>query len=298
MTLDYWFTKLSYRNDTTCIRSDNLDLIEQALIHIFEQKGCRCILQPPLPQNSTPVMRELRSRPWKIRPYLWVIGLFVGRLGWTIVKTSPVELLCRRARGANRPRLSELAIQSGCDAFHYRVHDRFWGALLEADASGRTFASGYLDSSIENMKFYDEPITEQTGGLRFFLLDVPEELRTVGRAGRVSINDEERQIRQEELEALFQQGGEEQVAYAWSEWKELNKSGFEGADEALGQLLGASSYYWHLDNLLYKVYAQPQQFAADRVRLLYFRPVGEPDVEEIWKTLSSSAQEDEDNIPW
>ncbi|ELS03331.1 hypothetical protein Xen7305DRAFT_00030530 [Xenococcus sp. PCC 7305] len=64
-------------------------------------------------------------------PYLWVIGLTVGNLGWSIIKTSVPELLCRRARSANRPRLSELAIQTSCDVFHSSIHNRYHGVILE-----------------------------------------------------------------------------------------------------------------------------------------------------------------------
>lgn len=295
MALSYWFTKLSYGNDTTCIQSNNLDLIEQALTRIFEQKGCRWILKPPLPQNPLPVIKELHSRPWRIEPYLWVIGLFVGNLGWTIVKTSPSELLGRRARGASRPMLSELAMQTGCNAFHHSVHDRHWGAMLEANASGQTLASGYLDcDDTESMRFYDEPITEDAP--HFSLLSVPEEFQAAGRV-RVCVSKKEKQRREEELEALFDQG-EEQAAKARSEWRELNMGGFERSDEDLGQLLSCSHSYWHEGNLLYKAFAEPQQLEADGVRLLYFQPAGKPNVGEIWEAISNSAQEDVDDIPW
>lgn len=163
----YWFTKLSYSNDTTCLRSNNLDLIEQALTRILEQEGHRRISKLPLPSKSLSILQELRSRPQLIEPHLWAIGLIRGNFGWTIVKTSPPELLYRRARNTTRPRLSELAMQTGCEAFHHSVQDRYWGAMLEANVSGQTFASGHLDyDDTENMRFYDEPITEYAP--RFF----------------------------------------------------------------------------------------------------------------------------------
>src|SRR5689334_10540435 len=102
MTLSYW-------NYTTCIRSDNLDLIDQALTNIFEQEDYCRITKPPLPQNPQSVMRTLLSSPWNIERYLSIIGLFVGNFRWTIVKTQPSKLLCHRARSAIHPRLSSLA---------------------------------------------------------------------------------------------------------------------------------------------------------------------------------------------
>lgn len=297
MSLDYLFTKLSYWNDTTCIRSHNLDLIEQALSRIFEQEGLRRIPQPPLPQNPLPVLKKLYSQPWEIEQYLRVIGLFVGNLGWTIVKTSSSRLLCKRPRGAIRPRLAELAMQTGCDAFHYSVQDRTWGALLETDACGQTFASGYLDCyDIKEMKFYDEAITELAGGLHFFLLNVPEELQAASRVP-TKFKDKEVQKRKQELEELYQQG-EEHIAIAWAEWKQLCQSGFERTDEALGRLLTNSSHYWHLHNLLYEAYSEPQQLAAEGARLLYFQSARIPNLQEIWEAISNSPQKDEDDIPW
>ncbi|MEH1874716.1 hypothetical protein [Nostoc sp.] len=286
---------LRYSNCNTCVWSDNLDLIEQTLTRIFEQEGCRRIPKPPLPQNSLPVMKTLFSLPWKITPYLWVIGLFVGNQGWTIVQTEPSELLCRRARDTIRPRLSSLAMQTGCDAFHYMVYDRTWGALLESDASGRTFASGDVDCyDIEKMKFYDELVTERTGGLDFFLLNVPEELQAVA---RIRINYEERKRRQEELIPLMRQSGEAGEK-AESEWEKLCKSSFEIQDEALGlALLGRLHYrdYWHLYSLPYKAYAVPQQLEADGARLLYFQPSGsdrEFNAEKMWSAISDKTDTD------
>ncbi len=64
--LEYHFEKISYWNDTTCIRSDNLDLIEQTLTHILEKEGYRLIPKPPLPQNSKPLIQELLSSSYKV----------------------------------------------------------------------------------------------------------------------------------------------------------------------------------------------------------------------------------------
>ncbi|MDF5722760.1 MAG: hypothetical protein PUP91_20240 [Rhizonema sp. PD37] len=289
------FMTVSYCNNTTCIRSDNLDLIEQALTCIFEQEGYRRISQPPLPQNSLPVMKTLLSCPWKITPYLWVMGLFVGNQGWTIVKTSPSKLLCKRAGGAIRPRLSSLAMQTGCETFHYMVNDRHWGVLQEVDASGRTQASGYLDcDDIEDMRFCDEPV-KQTGGLNFFLLNVSSELQAVA---RIRINNyQERKRRKSELIPLMRKSGET-AEEAESEYEQLCKSNFEIQDEALGQtLIDSLRYwdYWRNNNPLYLAYTVPQQLEADGARLLYFqhdRSVRELNVEKMWLEISDHTNTD------
>ncbi|MDF5726040.1 MAG: hypothetical protein PUP91_37465 [Rhizonema sp. PD37] len=290
------FMVLEYSNCNTCVCTDNLDLLEQTLTRIFEQEGCRRIPKPPLPQNSLPVMKTLLSRSWEIEPYLWVIGLFVGNQGWTIVQTQPSELLCRRAKDTIRPRLSSLAMQTGCNTFHYKVYDRTWGVILEADASGRTFASGDLDCyDVEKMKFYDEPVTERTGGLNFFLLNVPSELQAVARI-RIH-NYQERQRRKSELIPLMRQSGETREE-AESEYEQLCKSNFEIQDEALGQtLIGSLRYwdYWHQNNPLYLAYTLPQQLEADGARLLYFQPAGfdrELDVEKMWSEIGDHTNTD------
>lgn len=305
MDLDYWFEKLSCSNYTTCIRSDNLDLIEQTLSRIFQQEGCCRISQPPLPTNPVTAIKLLRSFSSHVELYLWAFGLFPGNLGWTVVKTSPINLLCHRASGSSRPWLSELAMQAGCDAFHYGVY-RHWGVLLEANTAGQTLASGYLDCyDIKDMKFYDQPVTELSGRLQFLLLDVPEELLRATRATTIQYDENEIQQRKEDLTILIDQGGK-QADFARAEWRELSMSYFERVYQALGQVLTDSSDYWYLNDLLQSAYAEPQQLKFSGVRLLYFQP-GESDLNyqagEIWEVISNEVashypEADNDDIPF
>lgn len=283
---------IGYCNHTTCLRSGNLDLIERAISSILEQEGYHFIPQPALPKNDLPVMQVLRSLHGKVTPYLGMVGLFPGNLGWTFVKTQPAELLCQRARGAVKPRLAELAIQSRCDGFHYRIYDDDCGALLETDASGQIFVSGYCDGyDFKDMKLYDEQITKLSAGLHFFLLDVPEEIRTISRDFR---NPETIQIRKEELSILMLQErpdrAEALVEYL-AEWEELDKNCFQIDDETLGRMLvGPDRYrdYWYQHNLYYKAYTKQQQLEADRVRFLYFqsaKAAKKVAVKGIWETI-------------
>lgn len=308
--LEYDFERTSYWNDTTCIRSNNLDLVEQTLTHILEKEGYRLIPKPPLPQNSKLLIQELLSSSYKVDSYLWVIGLNAGNLGWTIIKTSITELFCRRAKGNTRPRLSELSMHNGCDAFHLSVHNRYWGVLLEANAFGQTQATGYLDQyDVKNMQFYDEPVKEPKSKQNFFLIDVPEEFHAAGRR-KVNLSKEEKQGREEELETLVEHYPE-YFARALTEWRELNMGGYERMDEDLGQLLCNSHphfYYlqfwqgnklWHEKNILHKAYTEPEQLEKDGVRLLFFQ-VGQfhlnPNTEEIWSPITS--REDYGKDPW
>ena len=138
--LDYEYNRPGYNNITTCIKSDNLDVIEQALTLVLEKEGCRLIPKPPLSQNPKPLIQELLSTSWKMDPYLWVIGLTVGNLGWSIIKTSiktyPNDWLFLRIPSRERPRLSKLAMELKCDAFHYRVIRDDESLLLEANSRG------------------------------------------------------------------------------------------------------------------------------------------------------------------
>ncbi|MDF5726041.1 MAG: hypothetical protein PUP91_37470 [Rhizonema sp. PD37] len=254
------------RNYTTCIQSNNLDSIELALTRIFDLEGCRRISQPPQPLSN----EELHHTPWLLLRDLWIVGLFVGAPGWTIVKTEPNELLCRRARGASCPRLSELAMQIGCNAFHLGAYDHF-GILLEADALGHTLISGAVDRiAEEENQFYDEQINIR-GYSQFFLLNVSEEIRAVVKAPSPE-QQQEKERRLKELDMLRE--SEEQLFDVQSEIGELLKGYFRQIDEALEPLLGGSHSYWHLwkNNLFTSAYTQQQQLAADGARLLYFQP--------------------------
>ncbi|MEH2282919.1 MAG: hypothetical protein V7K90_16585 [Nostoc sp.] len=257
---------IEFRNYTTCIQSDNFDSIELAITGIFELEGCRRISQPPQPLSN----EELRQTPWLLLPNLWIVGLFVSTPGWTIVKTEPNELLCRRARGAARPRLSELAMQIGCNAFHLGAYGHN-GILLEADAMGQTFISGSVDAiEEEENQFYDEQINT-SGYSQFFLLDVPEEIQAVVKAPSPE-QQQEKERRLSELDML--KGTEEEPFDAQSEIGELLKGHSWRIDEALEPLLGGSPSYWHIwkNNLFYLAYTQQLQLAKNGARLLYFQP--------------------------
>lgn len=255
-----------FRNYTTCIWSDNLDAIEQTITYILEQEGCRRISQPPQPISN----QELRHNSWLLLCDLWIVGLFVGAPGWTIVKTKPNELLCRRAKGANRPRLSELAMRLDKDAFHIGAYGNF-ESLLEADAFGYTFVSGEVDCpAAEKNRFYEEQIN-QRGYSQFCLLEVLEEIRAVVKAPSLE-QEQKKEKRLAELKVLRAEG-KSQSFDIQLETAQLLKSHSERMDDALEALLGGSHSYWYLkDDLFYLAYTQQQQLEADGVRLLYFQP--------------------------
>jgi hypothetical protein len=152
-----------YFNYTSCIKAKNLDAIAAAITNLIIQE-----------QNFEPILRlpkltfdpkQLAKIKMKDRPKLCVVGLFCGEEDWTIIKTYPKELLCKRNTNSDCPRLSELAMNLGCDSFHYRAVRDLDGILMAADSSGRIFVSGSNDHEgvydiDEQDKFYQEQINE------------------------------------------------------------------------------------------------------------------------------------------
>jgi hypothetical protein len=261
-----------YWNFTACIHSANLDTIEQKVIGLLErEKGCRRILKPSSPTSK---LQELgRLYPWDRAEDLWIVGLLPGTAGWTIVKTCPNDLLCRRAIDSDRPRLSTLAMQIGCNAFHlgvYGSHD----ILLEANASGEISISGYLDSQTDkNYRIYDEEFQRLALFSNFALLQEPQLMQVIEKVDRdIEIDEKKLQELQPVDYGDVEDLGLEILPFDQGELEKLSKAYMFRLDEALGELMCGSDSYWHLYNLIYCAYVQEQQLEADGARLLYFEP--------------------------
>lgn len=165
-----------YWNFTTCIRCDDLTAIEKALTSLLEQEqGCRSHSQlPPLVGS----LEQLQAQhPSDQSCHVWIVSLFAGNQGWTIVKTWPNELLCHPVAIDHRPRLSALAMQLRCDAFHLGVDASDWGFLLEANAAGHIYVSGTYDPDTPNEQFYQQPIDAPGWTKQFSILEVPEQIQ-------------------------------------------------------------------------------------------------------------------------
>lgn len=191
------------------------------------------------------------------------------------MKTWPAKWLCVRAIGASRPKLSALAMQLGCDAFHYRVVRDIDGILLEADATGRIFLSGWndhegVDSNLELYRFYDERI-DVPSSPQFSLIEVPESIQAAMR-----VNSDPEFARKE---AEYEREYKRQVAQEKPDLKllaamsnELQEGYAERVDIALEKVIDGSKSCWYLHDLLYSAYAEPQQLEDMGVQLLYFQP--------------------------
>lgn len=259
-----------YWNSTTCIRSDDFAAITQVITSLLEQEeGCCRLTQ--LPQLSIE-LEQLRTLPGRERPRLWVVGLFFGTGGWTIVKTWPRDLFCVRAEGASHPRLSDLAMQLRCDTFHFYVARDICGVLMEANAAGHIFISGQSDyegvaNYDETSQFYCEQIDEPDDLVsQFFLLEVPQSMQMAMRI------NETPEIAKNEAEyerlKVASPDSEELLKLIYA----INKGHAERIDIALAEVLDKSKSCWYLRDLYYHAYTKSEQLEAKKAQLLYFQP--------------------------
>lgn len=296
-----------YYNHIYCIHCDNLELIEQVLTRMLKQEGYRRIPLPPLSID----VKELRRDPLQLQHHLWIIGLFVGTTGWTIVKATPAEILCRRGRGAQCPRLLQLATEIGSGAFYLSVYSGF-EILMEVDASSGIFVSGEHDSNrFAEDKFFDEQINSKETG-RFFLLEMPvEEIQRIEieifEEGKKSYEHWEEQflenyarhnlpqmtpseleqwvarwkgmvmLKPENWQQLSRQEEWQQIFAEWGDrLQDLQTSQSDAPlfEQTLERLLGGTRSYWYLGRkpLIYRAYTEQQQLEADGARLLFFQP--------------------------
>lgn len=253
-----------YWNFTACIRCDDLTAIEQAVTNLLEQEeGCLRLSQ--LPPSSSSLEQLQAHHPWDQSCYPWIVSLFAGKEGWTIVKTWPTELLCHKAADECCPRLSALAMQLSCDAFYLGVYADLFGFLLEANAAGRTYISGTFDPDIPNDQFYQQPIDAPGLIKKFSLLEVPEPVEAAMRVNQ----DPELQQRLAELERLIEENPDSELKFDWE--CEVDRGYTERIDRALEAVMNRSNF-WYWSNLAYYAYARPEELATDGAHLLYFQP--------------------------
>lgn len=283
------FERFGYSNHTNCIHSDNINLIETDIVSIFEKQGYVQIDRPTLPFNSGRLINKLKSSTFDIDSYFLVIGIHKGNFGWTVIKSSRLELFCTKSRETNCLFLSTLAQKHKSNIFHHTVAERNWGLLIEADTCGNIKASGNIEAEyLEDLKFAQDIIINTNNNQNFSLIEIPKEFQTAGQL-KTFLSKHEKQKREKELEILYEQGEQDIRKKPWSEWKKLNMSDFERIDEDLGKLICKSNYFWHENNLLYRAYAEPEKLEQDGVKLLFFQTGRfdlDPTTEEIWSPIT------------
>jgi hypothetical protein len=277
----------NYWNYMSCIQSDNLDAIELAITHLLKEEGYSRL--PNSPQPPDPKILRKCEYPWQTIPNLAIVGLFVGAKGWTIVNTSPRELLCRRVRGNTHLGLSALAIEIGCGAFHFNAYSGFEGLLVEVDAHGSTFVSGWAEDYLPKGNFYGEPVRDQD--LQFHLLKVPEEMQIAVKE-KTNLEEYDRVVAERnqfiDQESQKSENGEEinfSLLGDLEDKVEHFKHTFQLVDEALEKVM--DSPYWHPQNknIIYLAFAEQQQLEADGARILFFQtpPNSPPEYGDVTK---------------
>ncbi|WP_445636309.1 hypothetical protein [Nostoc sp. DSM 114161] len=187
------------------------------------------------------------------------------------MKTWPSEFLCKRVEGVTRPRLSALAMQLKSDIFHFRVVRDICGILVEANATGHIFLSGWNDyegvnSLDETHFFYGEQINAPELISHFSLLKVSQQIQE---AMRIHEKPEIARIEAEYQRLLIENPKSELLIDLQYE---ALKGYAERIDNALAEVIDSSNFCWYLGDLLYYVYAEPQQLEDKGAQLLYFQP--------------------------
>jgi hypothetical protein len=171
----------------TYLRTADLDHAERAVTALCAEEGYAPLLPGTRAAPGTPAGRDTwRPGPPHVQPP-WTVALVPGAGEWTMVMTLPHALLGTRRPGTDRPRLVDLAVVAGCDAFTFDLFDGTAWVLAEANPRGEMALSGFpLD---DEWRYFEEPLSEDNADVGFRLLDVPEPLRQAGRRGLTSFID-------------------------------------------------------------------------------------------------------------
>jgi hypothetical protein len=267
-----------YRSYTSCIRSKNINAIAEALTHLMErEKGCKRLSQLPELSFDPKQLHDLKIQD---RPRLFIIGLFCGEEDWTIVKTYPAEFLCTRKTNSDRPRLSELAMQLKCDAFHYRVVYDSNGILMEANSPGRICVSGWKHPEADDRyRFYREKFNEPGSCPEFSLLEVSESIQ----AAMLVNEDPEIEIKEDEYRKHISDSDpvdpDEHLQILIALEEIVLKGYGERIDLALAKILDPSASFWNeaythqsiYGDLISSVYLKAEELEHKGVKLLYFQ---------------------------
>lgn len=276
--------KICSCNSIACINSKDVDSIQQGIVKVLKQEKLEQISKPPLCKNFQPLIAKLLSSPWLMTD-LVVIGLYPSNTGWTVIKTSSENFLCKRAKNALEPRLLTLAKYANFDAFAYSFQYAYTGALIEASANGKMHVSGFMDNGggIDGDEvFCQESINKMTHGLYFNLLKVSRQLQSINEQPDIDLETRKKELKKLELV----ERDPEQINHVLSKYCEIHSSAFVRADENLKEFLSCSNYFWRHCHLLYDALVRSQWLEDAGVKLLFFKPkdVG---IGDIWLSFTS-----------
>ena len=186
MFSEYWGEFIHF-NSTACIRSHNVDLIEQTIKNSLINEGFVPISQLPFPTKYEYASLISTYLNMMIKPYIWVFGLYPSPIDreWTVIKASVPDAFYASRKGNSYPRLSDWAMEIGSDAFLYHVREKEDFILLEAAEYGEIVVSGLTDNFVDGkMMFNNELVIEEYQGKFFLLLDMPEKFQMVRNTDR------------------------------------------------------------------------------------------------------------------
>jgi hypothetical protein len=253
-----------YWNSTTCIMNDNLPLVEQNITKLLEEEEewKKINLLPKIDY----AVDDLRNKPWDKLTNLSLIALFKTESGWTIIKTFPERLFCRRSSNNNRLRLSFLAQLLNCNAFYLEASHQDREFLLEANAKGDTFLTGCQGmESPEYFQLYEEEVDLFSSLDKLSLIDVSPTLQL---AMKVNESPELKKLDAEANRLMKKQQSWEYEEFTLIE--EASKSHTERIDRALAETICKSNSFWYITNLTYLIYNNSDILKQDNIKLLYF----------------------------
>ncbi len=239
-----------YSNFTSCLRSNSRNAIREAIIDLLEQEhGCRLLSSLPYLILNTKQLRWLNILE---RPPLLIVGLGIGREGWTIIKTYPNDWFFLRIPDGKRPRLSALAMQLKCDAFHYRVFQDMESLLVEADCNGKFRFDATNEPNFSLIKV-SEPVRKA-----MLVKQYPEIIRREAVFKAEYSKQKKRGIFDRELLANMSAG--------------LGEGDAEQIDIALANTIDPFQYYWRTYDLFNQIYRNYPKLDEMNVKFLYFQP--------------------------
>jgi hypothetical protein len=152
--MGYWATH-------TFVRTTDMTILEQAVQQVLALDEYEPIAKP-----TPEVSFERKTSQYGEQIYLrkefcgvLLIPMTSRDQKWSYIYSAPPSLFCERAKGADHPRLAELAKILQADAFHLEVEDGDSAVLLECKANGEFRVCGSLTSMLE------EAYSDYTGEL-------------------------------------------------------------------------------------------------------------------------------------
>lgn len=158
---------MGYWANTTYINHGSVGDVSAAVTALCAAEGMDAIAAPA-PRER--LLVEPMQYDVALNNDLWGIAVFPGAPSWTVIQTSPLELLGERAADAARMRLADLCSRLAVPAFQLNVYDSTGVVLVEVSKAGEVLASGINFASSEPFDWNGEKLSEDHAEAHFRLL--------------------------------------------------------------------------------------------------------------------------------